>query len=89
MDIMYVQSFLEAVVTYVDLRPEQWKKLKEKNNWNEVDLRDSRYNLVVHMVSAAKGAEDFYRLDNNITRSEGIEVARQLDELTSQVQLIF
>lgn len=41
------------------------------------------------MVSAAKGAEDFYRLDNNITRTEGIEVARQLDELTSQVSQHF
>lgn len=66
------------------LEPQQWEKLKTNNNWNEVDLRDSRYNLVIHMVSAAKGAEDFYRLDNNITRTEGIEVARQLDELTSQ-----
>lgn len=66
------------------LKPKEWEKLKEKNNWNEVDLRDSRYNLVIHMVSAAIGAEDFYRLDNNSTRTEGIEIARQLDKLTAQ-----
>lgn len=30
------------------------------NNWNPVELRDNRYNQIVHMVSAANGAEDFY-----------------------------
>jgi hypothetical protein len=30
------------------------------NNWNSVELRDNRYNHIVHMVSAANGAEDFY-----------------------------
>lgn len=30
------------------------------NGWNPVELRDTRYNQIIHMVSAAKGAEDFY-----------------------------
>lgn len=30
------------------------------NGWNSVELRDNRYNQIVHMVSAANGAEDFY-----------------------------
>lgn len=30
------------------------------NGWNTVELRDNRYNQIVHMVSAANGAEDFY-----------------------------
>lgn len=30
------------------------------NGWNSVELRDNRYNHIVHMVSAANGAEDFY-----------------------------
>lgn len=30
------------------------------NHWNTVELRDNRYNQIVHMVSAANGAEDFY-----------------------------
>lgn len=30
------------------------------NNWNAVELRDNRYNQIVHMVSAANGAEEFY-----------------------------
>lgn len=30
------------------------------NGWNNVELRDNRYNQIVHMVTAANGAEDFY-----------------------------
>lgn len=30
------------------------------NNWNNVELRDNRYNQIIHMVSAANGAEDYY-----------------------------
>lgn len=30
------------------------------NGWNSVELRDNRYNQIVHMVSAANGAEEFY-----------------------------
>lgn len=32
----------------------------KKNGWNPVDLRDTRYNQILHMVSAANGAEAFY-----------------------------
>jgi hypothetical protein len=32
--------------------------------------------------SAANGAEKFYTLDNNVARSEGLEVARHLDKKT-------
>lgn len=81
-------AYSSVLFECVDLKPKEWEKLKEKNNWNEVDLRDSRYNVVIHMVSAAIGAEDFYRLDNNTTRTEGIEIARELDKLTAQVQLL-
>lgn len=31
-----------------------------RNGWNPVDLRDTRYNQIIHMVSAANGAEAFY-----------------------------
>lgn len=36
------------------------------NGWNAVELRDNRYNHIVHMVSAANGAEDFYSTEVNI-----------------------
>jgi len=30
------------------------------NKWNPVEMRDNRYNQILHLVSAANGAEDFY-----------------------------
>lgn len=43
-----------------DISKEKWERLMSANNWNPVELRDNRYNQIVHMVSAANGAEDFY-----------------------------
>ena len=47
-------------------------------------LRDARYDQVVHMMTAANGAEDFYQLDNP-ARSEGLELARDLDSKAANV----
>ncbi|ELT98807.1 hypothetical protein CAPTEDRAFT_170068 [Capitella teleta] len=66
------------------LKPEQWERMKKDNNWNEIDIRDSRYNQVLHLVSAANGAEAFYHTENHRTRHEGIDLAKRLDQLTSQ-----
>lgn len=33
------------------------------NNWNPVELRDNRYNQIIHMVSSANGAEEFYTIE--------------------------
>ena len=43
------------------------------------ELRDSRYDAVLHLVTAAEGAEEFYTVENNAARSEGIEQAQELD----------
>ena len=48
-------------------------------NKTEVELRDY-YDAVFHLVTAAKGAEKFYTLENNAARSETIEEARILDD---------
>ena len=55
---------------------------------NAVELRDNRYDQVVHMVTAASGAEDFYQLDNNTVRSEGLEQARVRDAKAAEVKVI-
>ena len=55
--------------------------------WNEVDLRDNRYDQIIHLVTAANGAEQFYSLENNITRTESIELAREIDEKLSKAWL--
>ena len=45
----------------------------------EVALRDG-YDAVFHLVTAAKGAEQFYTLENNQARIETIEQAIELDD---------
>ena len=46
---------------------------------NEVELRDS-YDAVFHMVTAAKGAVQFYTTANNTARTETVEQAAELDD---------
>lgn len=46
---------------------------------NEVELRDS-YDAVFHMVTAAKGAEQFYTTANNAARTETVAQAAELDD---------
>lgn len=48
-------------------------------NQNEVDLRD-HYDAVFHLVTAAKGAEEFYTTANNTARTETVEEAAALDD---------
>lgn len=46
---------------------------------NEVELRDN-YDAVFHLVTAAKGSEQFYTTANNAARTETVEQAAALDD---------
>lgn len=59
---------------------EMWNQLIYEAGDTLVELRDKRYDAVIHMVSAAVGAQEFYTLDNNLARSESIEQAAILDQ---------
>lgn len=48
-------------------------------NKNEIELRDN-YGAIFHLVTAAKGAEEFYTLENNKARTETLDQARELDD---------
>ncbi|ODM98867.1 hypothetical protein Ocin01_07814 [Orchesella cincta] len=61
-----------------------WEDILARNNLNEVDIRDTRYNQIIHMVSAANGAEPFYTTEDHICRTEGIALARELDKKAAQ-----
>jgi hypothetical protein len=61
-----------------------WEGILEKNLLDEVDIRDNRYDQVVHLVSAAIGAEEHYTRSNNKTRTEDIELARSTDRLVGE-----
>jgi len=43
------------------------------------DVKDDRYDLIVHLISTSVGAEEFYSLENNAARTESLEEARQVD----------
>ena len=57
-----------------------WQHIKEDIGQDERQLRDEHYDAVLHICTAAKGAEDFYTLYNNKCRSESVEVARDVDD---------
>lgn len=51
---------------------------------NSVDVRDNRYDQVVHLITAADGAEEFYNCEDNPYRTEDPELARERDRATAQ-----
>ena len=60
--------------------PAFWEELTTETGLSHAMERDKRYDAVIHMVTAANGAEKFYTLENNPARKEGAELARQLDD---------
>ena len=64
---------------YID--PETYDALLEEERLTYLDVRDS-YDLVLHLVTAANGAEESYTLANNTARTESPERARELDQKT-------
>ncbi|CAG2182805.1 unnamed protein product, partial [Oppiella nova] len=61
---------------------ESWERVLKANGWNAVELRDNRYNQVIHLITAANGAEPYYNIEDNPCRTEGLDEARRLDKGT-------
>jgi len=57
-----------------------WQALLDETGWATNKLRDRRYEAVIHMVTAADGAERFYTGENNEARYETVDEARKLDK---------
>jgi thymidylate kinase len=62
--------------------PEVEQKIYNQTGWNKTMIRDNRYDMVIHLVTCADGAEEFYTLENNTARSETPEIAKMLDKMT-------
>ena len=67
------------------LTSEDWQKIIGEVGCTQTQLRDERYDAVLHLVSAADGAEQFYTTANNAQRLEqadekGLQIARELDK---------
>ncbi len=63
---------------------DMWEELCRKSGTNSNDLRH-RYDAVLHLVSAADGAEQYYTVATNAARyeqanEEGLQLARDLDK---------
>ncbi|GMT31803.1 hypothetical protein PFISCL1PPCAC_23100, partial [Pristionchus fissidentatus] len=65
---------------YID--QESWQKMLKECGLEQFNLRENRYDQVVHLVTAADGAEKYYTQANNKTRSEGIQLAMDMDKIT-------
>ncbi len=50
-----------------------WQALLDETGWSTIQLRDRRYEAVIHMVTAADGAVNFYSDVNNEARYETID----------------
>lgn len=57
----------------------QLNLVKQETGSDIPTIRDSQYDGIMHLVSAADGAESFYSLANNLARSEPVEYAREVD----------
>jgi CYTH domain-containing protein/predicted ATPase len=64
--------------------PTAWQALLDERGWTVSALRDQRYDAVLHLVTAAAGAEAFYTTQNNAARTETAEQARALDARVAQ-----
>lgn len=56
-----------------------WAKILEKTGWSTEELRDTRYDAVVHLVTAADGAPEHYDY-GNASRYETVEEAVERDK---------
>ncbi len=57
-----------------------WQAILDETGWSTMQLRDRRYEAVIHLVTAAQGAEEFFTNQNNEARYESIEEAQNLDQ---------
>lgn len=69
------------------MKPHLWQRMLRENNLEVIDIRDSRYDLVVHLVTAADGAPEFYSHETNKQRSESPGDAIKIDQLIQNAWL--
>ena len=70
--IIYDRGLMDNKAYITD---EEFTSLLNRYGYQELDFLD-RYDMVIHLVSAADGAEKYYTLENNKSRSEGVEEAK-------------
>ena len=61
------------------LTPDMWQAILDELGIPIIHLRDVRYDAVIHLITAALGAVEFYTLKDNEARHESREVAEKID----------
>ena len=61
------------------MKPGEFESICKELHTSELELRDN-YDAVFHLVTAAKGAEEFYTTANNAARRETAEEAAAMDD---------
>ena len=56
-----------------------WQAILDETGWSTIQLRDRRYEAVVHLMTAAEGAEEFYMQEKD-ENEVSIDRARQIDK---------
>uniref|UniRef100_A0A0N5ABN0 AAA_28 domain-containing protein n=1 Tax=Syphacia muris TaxID=451379 RepID=A0A0N5ABN0_9BILA len=64
-----------------------WKRMLDDLGLDQFSLRENRYDQIVHMTTAADGAEEYYSLANNYARKESLENAIKQDQKTRSAWL--
>lgn len=59
---------------------DDWERILKKLDLEDIEINDNRYNHVVHLQTAAIGAEKFYSTEDHSARFEGLELARERDK---------
>lgn len=66
----------------------QWQALMDDMQTSTLEIRDNRYEAVIHLMTAADGAAEFYQtLIGGEPRYESLDEARQKDELLRQAYM--
>ena len=65
---------------------EVWQEIIDEQGWSGINFIEKRYDAIMHMVTAADGAEEFYNFDNE-ARFETVEQAVERDKKLRQAYL--
>lgn len=55
-----------------------WQAILDETGWSTIQLRDKRYEAIVHLMTAAEGAEEFFMTADK--SEENLEQARLIDK---------
>eukprot|EP00466_Bigelowiella_natans_P013182 jgi/Bigna1/133269/aug1.20_g7977 len=75
--VLVMDRGLLDIAAYIPRK--EWKEILNRKGLTEEQLL-GRYDMVLHLVTAADGAEKFYTTANNKARRETVEEARALDK---------